>query len=102
MSKQIKPRKKVRPHNARTGHEFASLHELVNKLGSEKKLANLHGVVVEMPWAERSFRTMVDRALEGNRRDLAQLLRLMIKHPRLSDRNSVRVQIFMRRFLAEI
>ena len=102
MTNKIKSRTRRRPHNAKSGHEFESLHELVNKLGAELKLANCNGEVVEMAWAERSFRAMVDRALVGNRRDLAQLLRHMIEHPRLSDRQSVRAHYFVRRFLAEI
>jgi hypothetical protein len=102
MTKQIKPQKRGRPHNAKTGHEFESLHELVNKLGAEKKLANRDGEVVEMAWAERSFRAMVDRALAGNRRDLAQLLRHMIEHPRVSNRRATRAQYFVRGALAHV
>jgi hypothetical protein len=53
-----------------------------------------------MSWAERSFRLMLDRALAGNRRDLAQLLRLMIDHPSVGGSYRERTVIFMTETLA--
>ena len=70
-----------RPHNAGKGHEFETVGELFNSLAAEPKTVTVNGEEVQMSWAERSFRLTIDRALSGNRRDLAHLLRLMIKHP---------------------
>ena len=102
-----KPRKSSsrnprRPHNARKAEEFANIAELVRRLAAEKKRVTINGKEVEMSWAERSFRLTVERALAGNRRDLAQLLRLMIEHPSISGSFRERRVIFIRGDLAEV
>lgn len=73
-----------KPHNARPSDDYLSLEELVRKVGSEPREAVLDGEVVEMSRCERTFRLMVGRALEGNAREVAQILRHMIKYPELS------------------
>lgn len=90
-----------RPHNAKV-LEFETIADLVKCLGSERKRVALNGEEVEMTWAERSLRLTVDRALKGNRRDLAQLLRLMIKHPQISGPGRMTVVYFFRGALAKI
>ncbi|MGI8705822.1 MAG: hypothetical protein ACR2JJ_08535 [Sphingomicrobium sp.] len=89
-----------RPHNARKGEEFGSIAELICRLGAEMKRVTINGKEVEMSWAERSFRLTVDRALTGNRRDLAQLLRLMIEHPSISGSYRERQVYYFRGALA--
>jgi hypothetical protein len=81
------------PHNASTGEEFGNIAELVRRLAAETKRVRINGDDVAMSWAERSFRLAIDRALAGSRRDLAQLLRIMIDHPSIA--RSYRVQIYL-------
>jgi hypothetical protein len=66
------------------------------------KPVTINGKVVEISWAERSMRLMIDRALAGNRRDLAQLLRLMIEHPSISGSYRERQVTFIRGPLANV
>ncbi len=73
-----------RPHNAGKGEEFGDIAELVKRVGAETKRVTINGQEVKMSWIERSFRLTLDRALAGNRRDLALLLRLMMEHPSIS------------------
>lgn len=84
MGKANSSKSARRPHNARKGEDFADIGELMQKLAAETKRVVIDGKEVEMSWGERSFRLTVERALSGNRRDLAQVLRLMIKHPSVS------------------
>lgn len=95
-------KKSRRPHNATTGAEFSSIAELVEKLGAEKKRVTINGEEIEMSWAERSFRLTVDRAIAGNRRDLAHLLRLMIEHPQISRSYREHKIIFIRGAIADV
>ncbi len=83
------------PHNAKVDRDFDDIHELTRKLGSEMKRVTLNGEAVEMTWAERSLRLLVDRALAGNRRDIAQLLRVMIDHPNVTGVGPVITRIFL-------
>ena len=89
-----------KPHNANRGLEFANVAELIATIGAEPKRLGVDGQQVEMSWAERSFRLTVDRALKGNRRDLAHLLRLMIKHPSVSVSHRERYVTYMTQTLA--
>jgi hypothetical protein len=84
-----------RPHNASTGEQFEDVGELVCKLAAEKKRVSVNGQEVEMSWAERSLRLTVERALSGERRDLAHLLRLMIKHPSIAGPGRTRTFIYL-------
>ena len=100
MAARAGRRRRRKPHNAKTGHEFESLGELVDKLGAEPMRVTLDGEEVEMSWAERSLRVSVDRALAGNRRELALVLELMIKNPEAVA--SVRKVYFVRGALANV
>lgn len=82
------------PHNAKIDND--DIHELARRLGSEMKRVIVNGEVTEMPWAERSLRLLVDRALTGNRRDIAQLLRIMIAYPDVTGEGPVTLRIFIR------
>jgi hypothetical protein len=66
------------------------------------KRVTINGKEVEISWAERSLRLTIDRALAGNRRDLAQLLRLMIEHPSISGSYQERHVTFIRGPLANV
>lgn len=88
------------PHNARRGAEFGNVAELARILAAETKMVTVNGQEVQMAWAERSFRLTIDRALAGNRRDLAQLLRLMIEYPSISDTRREKCVYFVRGALA--
>jgi hypothetical protein len=91
-----------RPHNARKGQDFADICELVCNLAAETKKVTVDGEEVEMSWGERSFRLTLERALSGNRNDLAHVLRLMIKHPDISGSYRVRQVIFMSKALSQV
>lgn len=95
-------RKGRRPHNARDGREFGSVAELIQSLGAEIKQVKVNGAEVEMTWAERSFRLTIERALAGNRRDLAQLLRLMIDYPQIGTSYRERAVFFIRGVLCNV
>ncbi len=84
-----------RPHNAKVDRDFDDIHELTRRLGSEMKRVTLNGEAIQMTWTERSLRLLVDRALAGNRRDLAQLLRVMIDHPNVTGVGPVITRIFL-------
>jgi hypothetical protein len=91
-----------RPHNAGKGEEFSSTADLVRILAAEKKRVTIDGKEVEISWAERSFRLTIGRALGGNRRDLAQMLRLMIQHPSIGASYRERHVIFLSATLAAV
>ena len=92
-------RKRRRPHNAKANIDYDDIPELIRKLGAERMTVKVGLEVREMSRAEAGLRQMVERALAGNRRDLAQLLTLMIKHPHTAGRGPVRVQYFMSFFV---
>ena len=89
-----------RPHNAKV-LEFATIADLVRYLGAEQKKVTVNGKETKMSWAERSLRLTLDRALKGNVRDIAELLRLMIRHPHVTGRGKVRSLIIIRGALAK-
>jgi hypothetical protein len=90
-----------RPHNAKT-LEFDNIGDLVRKLGAEPRRVLMNGKEVEMTAAERSLRLAIDRALKGNVRDLAALLRLMIKYPNVTGPGKLRMIYFVRGALADV
>ena len=73
-----------RPHNARPADDYLSLEDLVQKVGSEPRKVMINGELVEMSRCERTLRLVIAKALEGNAREVAQLLRHMLKYPELS------------------
>jgi hypothetical protein len=83
-----------RPHNAKP-LDFENVADLVRKLGSESKRVSLNGREVDMTWAERSLRLTIERAINGNVRDITQLLRLMIEHPNISGHGRLRCIIYL-------
>jgi hypothetical protein len=84
-----------RPHNARQSDDYLSLEDLVRKVASEPRKVMLRGKQVEMSRCERTFRLVVDRALDGRPREVAQLLRHMLKYPTLSKSFREEVVIFI-------
>lgn len=95
-------RKGRRPHNAGKGEDFGNIAELVKRVGGETKRVTVNGQEARMSWIERSFRLTLDRALAGNRRDLALLLRLMMEHPSISGSYRERQVIFIRGKMAKL
>jgi len=95
-------RAKRPPHNAKIDFKYDDVGELTRKLGSELKRVTLDGQEVEMMWAERALRLLIDRALAGNRRDIAQLLRMMIDHPDVTGRGPVITQILISKAFANV
>jgi hypothetical protein len=78
-----KPRK---PHNARASDDWATLDELLLKVGSERRQVLRQGEVVKMGRAERNIRAEIDAALKGDVRALNQLLKLLAKYPHSVER----------------
>jgi hypothetical protein len=89
-----------RPHNIKV-LAFDTLGELVRHIGAQPRTVTMKGKPVKMTRAERSFRLMLDRALKGNVQDLAEILRLMIKHPQVVGRGRLRQIIVIRGALAD-
>jgi hypothetical protein len=73
-----------KPHNATPAADYLSLEDLVQKVGSGPRKVLIDGELVEMSRCERTFRLVIGRALEGNAREVAQILRHMLKYPELS------------------
>lgn len=74
---------KRKPHNARVD-AYCSLEELLTLTGAEPRELRMGQRQVIMPRTERLLRVVVARALDGNVRELTQLLRIMAKHPALA------------------
>ena len=94
--------KRKPPHNAKLGHDYATLAELVRQVGSDRKLVTVAGETTEMSWAERSLRLTIDRALSGKVRDLELLLKLMAKYPATTGRGRMRIEYFTRYPLSQL
>lgn len=73
-----------KPHNVPPPKQYDSLHELVKVIGSQPRTVFINGKSIEMSLAERTLRLQVNRALEGKVRDVAHILRLMMKYPNLA------------------
>jgi hypothetical protein len=78
-----KPRK---PHNAPSSDEWATLEELLLKVGSERRQVMRQGEVMKMGRTERNIRAEIDAALKGDIRSLNHLLRLLAKYPHSVER----------------
>jgi hypothetical protein len=94
--------KRRRPHNAGTGEEFGSLDDLVRKIGAERTTVTINGEERKISRVERSIRLLIHRALGGNRRDLAHLLRLMKSNPRISSSHRERFVTIIRGAMADV
>jgi hypothetical protein len=56
----------------------------VKKVAGEPRQVLLNGEMTSLSRGERTFRLLVDRALAAKVRDVAHIIRLMIKHPDLA------------------
>ncbi len=72
-----------KPHNAGT-NEYVSYNELLLRLAHEPRAVQIGDQQVTMPRVERLMRVMVERALQGNVRDIAKLLQMMARNPTLA------------------
>ena len=79
-TKSKNPKASRKPHNART-IEYATFPELLALIAAEPRTALIGDGHVSMPRSERLFRLMLDRALQGNVRDVIKMLQLMAKYP---------------------
>jgi hypothetical protein len=83
MSSEQRRRKRARkPHNAHVPN-YQTLAEIIESVGSEPRKLPLPDGELTTSRKERCYRLMIERALRGKNRDLAQLLRLMAKYPDL-------------------
>lgn len=71
-----------KPHNARV-RQFATLAEIVEEIGAELRSFPTAEGSRKISRKERLYRVMIHAALQDSDRDLAHLLRLMIKHPNI-------------------
>jgi hypothetical protein len=97
-----RPTKARKPHNSRPAADYAGLGDILKKIGGERQTVSQAGEMVEMSRAERTLRLLVGRALEGKARDVAQLLRLMMKHPSISKSCREETVIFINGPMAEL
>ena len=72
-----------KPHNAST-NDYASFDELLASIAAEPRTALVGSDQLKMSRSERLFRVMVDRALQGNVREVRRLLHLMATRPTLA------------------
>ncbi len=81
-----KPRSKRRrkPHNAKPIPEYLCLAEIIEAIATEERPVPFAAGQIMMSRRERSFRILIEKAFDGQARELAQLLRLMAKYPELS------------------
>ena len=75
-------KRRGKPHNADLP-DYESLAEMVEAIASEKRAVPTRTGEIVMSRRERTFRILIAKALadEDNVRDLAQVLRFMIKYP---------------------
>lgn len=81
-----KSRRKGRgkPHNAGPVPEYRSLAEIIESIATQERLVPFAGGETMMSRRERSFRIMIEKALDGQPTEIARLLRLMAKYPELA------------------
>ena len=72
-----------RPHNAFTPAD-ASLKDVVLRIANERHEVTINGERQTMTRKERVFRLTVERAVNGNVRDIAHILSILAKHPALA------------------
>lgn len=75
-------RRHRKPHNARVRH-FATLSEIVDEVGAEMRSFPTPDGSTKISRKQRLYRVMIHAALKDSDRDLAHLLRLMIKNPNI-------------------
>lgn len=76
-------RRARKPHNART-FAYGSFNELLALIANERRAALVGEQQIIMSRRERLFRLLVDRALQGQVREVTLLLRLMANSPTLA------------------
>ena len=72
-----------RPHNAFTPGD-GSLKDVVLRIANERHEVTINGERQTMTRKERVFRLTVERAVNGNVRDIAHILSILAKHPELA------------------
>jgi hypothetical protein len=76
-------RARRKPHNARSVH-YASFEELLAQIAAEPRTARVGDEQVTMSRSDRLLRLLVDRALQGDVRNVTKLLQLMAKYPAIA------------------
>lgn len=76
-------RRARKPHNA-SAPGYGSFNELLSLIADERRAALVGEQQIIMSRRERLFRLLVDRALQGNVREVTLLLRLMANSPALA------------------
>lgn len=80
--KTTAPRRR-KPHNVRK-EQYQSFDELLATIGYETRVATIGDQEVMMTRLEAVLRVMIDRALQGNVRELTKILRIMANDPGLA------------------
>ena len=88
-----------RPHNAVTPTDH-SLKDVVLRIANELHEVSINGEPRTISRAERVFRLTVERAVKGNVRDIAHLLRIIAKNPELAASERTDTIIFINGALA--
>ena len=102
VSKREPRRGARKPHNAKRAPEVESFEDLVANVGAELRRIPSGSGSIEMTRLERTFRLLVERAIEGKARDLAQVLRLMLEHPAVAKSYREEVSIFLAPWAANL
>lgn len=72
-----------KPHNVAI-RDYDSLGDMVRKIANEPRKAQMAGKDVVISRSEGVYRSMVERALHGNKRELVSLLKLMMRRPSMA------------------
>lgn len=99
-SKKRRPKSRRKPHNAKAAGDYLSLADMVEAIASEKRKVPTCAGEVLMTRRERNLRLLVARALEGKVRELAQVLRIMIKYPDMAA--TLEIEIFIRGNMCDV
>ena len=78
------------PHNTKLA-EYESFGDLLSKAANAPRTAEIHGREFEMSRAARLFHLSIDRAVQGNPREVVDVIRRMAKNPNLAA--SFRIQL---------
>lgn len=90
-----------RPHNAVTPAD-ASLKDVVLRIANELHEVTINGERRTLTRKERVFRLTVERAVNGNVRDIAHILSVVAKHPALASSFRTETVLFFNGAMAEV
>lgn len=99
--KTKKPGANRKPHNVRR-EQYESFADLFARIANEPRQATIGDKQITMTRAEALLRVMVDRAINGNVREITKLLQIMANDPGLTATARPQVVMFIGHALANV